>query len=56
MTVQKLLINDAVITQDGHLGRVGEFDTNGAGVMMAKVNFNSGGNRWYEINNITHAL
>lgn len=52
----KLMAGDPVVTCDGTLGKIGEFDTGGDGRLMAKVNFKGGTYRWYDINKITHAL
>jgi hypothetical protein len=56
MIAAKLTIPDPVLTPDGKIGLIGEFDTGGDGRMMAKVNFKDHTYRWYDINKITHAL
>lgn len=56
MSAEKLYVSDTVLTPDGKLGKIGEFDTGGDGRKMAKVNFKGGTYRWYETNKLTHAL
>jgi hypothetical protein len=56
MSAPEFTINDSVLTPDGTLGRIGEFDEGGDKRIMAKVNFGDGQHRWYDVNRLTYAL